>query len=265
MNKKGFPMFKNETLILNAFYVTGVLILSGCTTVTPTTVKEVTSNSSGYISKNFTAQSVRPNVLREIPSDRDTGVNFQKLIITQVGEVEDSGYRKFTLAGKSTFVKTANGLLQTTLEISNNDIPYEVRHSVSYKGMINLKWQIIRVEGKYANPIYEVKNVTKFDSIPTNVGDEFVMKATSAKQEQLDNFNVFQRKCRASKSDSAMLLHPKLSGQAVTMDCEYLSNDTLMSRSKWILLKDYGVAVMMENKSSTRKDTLAITNVEIDN
>jgi hypothetical protein len=146
-------------------------------------------------------------------------------------------------------------------ELSNNDIPYSLSYSLTYKGIIDLKWQNVPLRGRVTGPIYAVKDAARFDAIPSAIDKEFVVDYTSGFHTQIANFLSSQKACKTLRTLAASELHKKLTGQATEIECQLRANNAVQTRGKWVLLQDYGMAVSTEITSSSVKTVFRVVDV----
>lgn len=251
-------MFNKRSGGRNVFNVIGLVLLSACSSIAQ--VQDVTADKAGYLSKNFSAQSLSPNVAKKIPREISVA-RFKTLTIIREGGAEQSGGKKETWKSVVTLVNVGNGLVQRMEEISNNDIPYGLFYSLTYKGVIDLKWQNVPLRGRVTSPIYEIKDTTRFDAIPLAMGKKSVIDYTSGMHGQIANFLSSQKTCKTLRTIAAKELNGKLTGQATEIECQLDTNKVVQSRGTWFLLQDYGAAISTEFASSSIKTTFRIVDV----
>lgn len=233
-------------------------ILTACSSVVP--IKDVTADQAGYLSKNFSPQQLSPSIAKKLPSDGKS-VGFGKLIITSEVTSEQSDGKKESWKAVATLVDAGNGLVQRMVEVSSNDIPYALLYSLTYKGIVDLKWQQVPLRGSVTSMLYEIKDATRFDVIPSTIDKEFVVDYTSGISQQIANFSSHQKACKTSRIMPASELHKKLLGQAIEIECQMRSNGAVQNRTKLVLLQEYGVAFAVEDISSSKKTTSRVLEV----
>lgn len=250
-----------STRVINAANVLSaitVCLLSACTSITA--VKDVTADKTGHLVKNFSPQTLAPAVSKKIPAE-GKDAKFGKLIITTEATSELSDGKKEAWKSVMTLVDNGNGIIQTMNELSNNEIPYALIYSLTYKGLVDLRWQTVPLRGAVTGPVYELKDATRFDALPAGINKDFAVNYTSGSDIQIANFLSSQKTCTTKRVVAASEFHKSLPGQATEIECQQSNNNTVQSRSKWLLLQNYGVVVMIENTSSARKTTYRLVDV----
>jgi hypothetical protein len=250
----------NNTQIKILLGATGLALLSACTSVS--TVKDVTADRDGHMHKNFSPQALNPVVAKKLAvAGKSSG--FGKMTVTREAESTQNDGKKTTWKSVETFTDAGHGLVERLDEFSSNDIPTSLHYTLSYKGAFDLRWQIVPLQAMRTTPIYEVKNITRFERLPTAVGQESVIDFQTGAQAQVANFLTEQRKCKAAHTMVASDINQKLSGQAIELDCETSLNNSIQNRTKMMFLEQYGVAILTEVSSSTNKVVYRITDVSL--
>jgi len=247
--------------------ITGKLLLAslvvslfpGCITVT--NVKDVTADRGAYMATKFDPGTLSPVLAKKVPQDA-SGKGFGHLTITMEAKSEGSDGKTESWINTVTFVDAGHGFVQRMTESSNNDIPYNLAYSLTYKGIMDLRWQTVPLRGTVAGPLNEVKDTTRFDSLPETVGKEFVVDYLIAPDYQIANFRAYQKSCKATRALEAGSLHAKLPGPALELECQILMNNVVQSRSKWVLIQQYGLAIQIENVDSSNKSTVRVADVK---
>jgi hypothetical protein len=252
-------MFFNNTKVKTLLGATGLALLSACTSVS--TVKEVTADREGHMHKNFSPEALNPAIAKKMPAAGKSG--FGKLTITREAESTLNDGKKTTWKSVATFTDAGQGLVERMDEFSSNDIPTSQHYAISYKGAFDLKWQLVPLQAMRTMPIYEVKAITRFDNLPTAVGQEFEIDFQTGAQAQMANFLTEQRKCKAAQTMAASEINKKLNGQAIELDCETSLNNSVQNRTKLVFLEHYGVAILTEVDGSTNKVVYRITDVSL--
>ncbi|HET7833207.1 MAG TPA: hypothetical protein VFK88_09615 [Gallionella sp.] len=127
--------------------------------------------------------------------------------------------------------------------------------------MIDLRWQYVSLGRGKTDPIFAINNLTRLDAMPSGVDKEFVADYTYGTEIQIANFYSSKVKCKATGSREATEIHTKLSGQATDIDCEHFNNSVVQGRSKWVMLQEYGIAIMLEKTSSSQKGISRIVDI----
>ncbi len=227
----------------------GLVVLAGCT-VTP--VKEVTADKVGYLTSKFSPQVLSPSVAKKLPASGNIA-SFGRITIKVETDIEQSDGKKESLTSEVTFIDGGKGLVQRMSEISSNGIPFDLLYSLTYKGIYDLRWQAVPLRGSNSGLAYEVKDISKFDVIPTSAGNEFTVEYTSGTAIQIANLLASKKTCKALRIVGAQEIFTKIQGQAIEFECEQVSNGAIQKRAKTILLQQYGIAIETEATYASRK------------
>lgn len=236
----------------------GLVLLSACTGAV--SVKDVTTNEKGYLASTFSPQTLPAAVAAKIPRDA-SHAGFGRLTIVADAKTEAADGKSESWKTATTWIDEGSGLVQKVTEDSYNDIPYRHLYSLTYKGIVDLKWQRVPLQGAVTGPIYEIKSIDRFDAAPSAVGDEFEIDYWSAPRIQIANFYSFRRLCKATRALAASELNSKLAGAALELECEVWANNAVVTRSKWVMLQRYGAAFLTELTTSARKTTYHVIDV----
>jgi len=228
----------------------GALLLSACTSVTP--VKDVTSDQAGYMTKKFSPKSLSTDVEKKIPPSAKT-TNSGQVKITVEANTEQNDGKKQSYKNILTLTDVGNGQFQRLMEQTSNDIPYSLIYALTYKGMVGLRWQVVLLRNNMTTPLYEIRDVTRFDAIPSAANNEFVVEYSIGTENQMANSLLGQLSCKAARIFDAKELNEKLTGLATEFDCQQLYNKAIQSHSKWVMLQKYGFAILTEEVTSTQK------------
>lgn len=232
--------------------------ISACTSIS--TVKEVTSDPAAYLSKKFTTGSISPNVAKKIPVGTTRSGPGRFVLIAQAN-YESSDGKKESWKNTITLVDLGQGVFQRTSELSNNDIPYKVNYSLSYKGIMDIRWQSVPLRGSVTEPLYEVKDVVRFDPLPISENQDFVFDYLSGNEVQVANFLSAKKSCKTTRLLAANELNKKLVGGGLEIECQQFANNVVQSRSKWVYLQYYGFAVQTEQTGSAYKTLVKFIDV----
>ncbi|NYE63939.1 hypothetical protein FHW58_005173 [Duganella sp. 1224] len=238
----------------------GLLMLAGCGSVVR--VDEVTADKMGYLNKKFPASSLSQAITAKLPATGNGELGFRQLVIKFDGSDEDSTGKKESWQRTITYVNQGNGLTQQISEGSSNGIAFGLDYTLSYRGLFGFKWQTVPLRGTLTSMIYEVKEVSRLDPIPAVAGQSFEFAYTSGTEQQIAGYHASKRECKTTGSRPASDIYAKLSGQALTFDCDTISNNTVQSRSKWALLPGYGIAVILESTTSARKAVFRVVDIQ---
>lgn len=238
-------------------------LLSACASVTH--VKDVTADKVGYLDKKFSPSTLAPAILKSLPLEEKPS-NFGQLKITAevTSEQSDgkSNEKKLSWKRITTFIDKGNGLIQRMSEASNNDIPYALIYSLTYKGIFELKSQEIPLRSINAGVPYEVKQIARLDPTPSSINKEFSIDAAIGTEPQIANYTSLKNLCKTTKAISASDIHAKIPGQALELECQAQINNVVTSRSKWVLLQTYGLAIPLESVNVSTKTSIRVIGVD---
>lgn len=250
----------NNRILVGAFVcATALALLSACAPIPA--VKDVTADRDGHMQRNFAPQAVNPAVLKKVPAEAGHA-GPGKLTITRIAHSEQNDGKKTSWKSVATYTDVGNGLFERMDEFSSNDIPTALYFALSYKGIFDLRWQNVPLQRMRAMPLYEVKEITRFDSIPAAM-KEFEWDFSTGPQAQIANYLASQKKCKAVRRIAASEIYRSLGGQATEIDCETYANNSVQNRTKYMLLEQYGVGVLTELSSSVNKIVYEITDVKL--
>lgn len=253
-------MKTNKNPTLGAIAAAVIVSVTGCTTVVP--VKDVLNNKSDYVAKNFSLSNIQPAVAKQIP-DNLRKINFKNLVVKQDANSEDSDGKKDSWTSTVTMEPISGELINLTREHSSNGIPYNITYAISYRGIMDLRWQFIPLQSQLTSDIYEVKETTQISKLSAEGSEFFSSKYSSAPSVQIANYQPYTRTCKPTKTTTASEYNKNFTGQATELECQNFKGNALHYRSKWIFLHDLGVTIMLENISTTSKSFYKITDVTI--
>ncbi len=233
-----------KIIVRSILAATLIALLSACSSTAP--VKEITSDKLGYLSRNFSAQSLSPVLAKKVPSD-DRSAKFKQLTIKTEESVEELDGKKESWKTVSTYLNSENGLVQRVQDLMNNDIPFALKYSLTYKGFFDFRTQYVSLGRSNAEPIIEIKDVMRLDTIPSVADKEFEINYTYGVDTQAT------MKCRTTGTRTGSEIHKKIPGQITDIECENIKNNVLLSRTKWIMFQEYGFAIILEATGSSRK------------
>lgn len=238
--------------------------VTACSLPQLTPFSTINTDRTAYLHKNFSSHEISPGVLARLPKFGDSGVNFHSIDLHIRSIYRAAGktiHRKIT----QHIEKTDNGLLLQLLKYSQNDIPYLLVFDLDYGGFVSLKMQSAVFQKTYANTPIRVRKIKSVNANPFMLANN---QTFEIKWEQsLDSYNAIIYKksnyCRAGKEFSAASVSPKFTGSAQYFACNEYANGILIIRSRYLVLKDYQVAVVVESDTSYYKVSDTITNVTI--
>lgn len=259
LTKMELVMFSMNLAFRCTSAVVCIGVLSGCTSVAP--VKDVTSDPAAYMSKNFAAVMLSPSVAKSVPADAIPAGQGKLSLVTEAN-YESADGKKESWKNTITLTDLGQGLFQRMSEHSNNDIPYRISFSLTYRGFMDLRWQGVPLRGSMTEPLYEVKEVTRFDAVPTSENQEFAVEYSSGSSIQIANFDKTRKSCKATHRLDAKAIHAKLVGAGLEFECQSLKDNVVQGRSKWVFLQNYGVAILTESTGSSYKTVIRVVDVK---
>ncbi|WP_169151528.1 hypothetical protein [Azoarcus sp. TTM-91] len=224
------------------------------------TVKEVMSDQPAYLSKHFTIATLSPNLLKKLPADSIQPAQKPLVLLAEV-DYEGVDGKKETWQNKVTFTDLGQGIFQYVAEASSNDIPFKVNYGLNYRGLIDLRWQNVPLVRGMTDPLVEVKDIKRFDALPSAENQEFTVEFLSGNEIRLANFIEARRSCKATRLLAAADIHKKLEGKALEMECQMFVENLLDSRGKWVFLQNYGIAIQTEEVATRRKAVFRVVDV----
>jgi hypothetical protein len=248
---------KNGVVI--AGIVSGCLALSACTSVVP--VKDVTSDTEGYLKRNFMPEMINPAVRAKLPGAKAAG--FGRMTVIADGVSEGSDGKKETIHRITSYEDVGNGLFAYKHESQNNAIAYALNYGISYRGLLALRWQSVPLRQTNTGLIYEVKQLDQMTEAPSQAGKTFSATYKTGNSVQLAGYFDLQKACTAGRSYRAAEVNAKFAGQALELTCELRANNAVQDRSKWVLLESYGLAIELEGASASTKYTWTVVDVKL--
>lgn len=255
-------MFSINNSIKLTSYLIFIFLISGCGSIKP--VKDIAGDKIGYLSKNFSGKSVESDVAKALPKNNSAPVNFREINVDYSIETELSNGTKDISDSTAKNIPLGDGMVQRLIEHSRNGIASMLLFNVGYKGILNLRWQVVPLQANFSSQVFELKKITRLDPIPDHVNEQFVMEYETGSEQQLGGFSPCRYVCNITNIGEANSIEAKLHGKATYIDCESFVNNALSSRAKWILLNDYEVALMRETTTTSTKTAYKIKTITVD-
>lgn len=250
----------SANLVAKIFSTTACIgLLTACTSVS--SVKEVTSDPSAYLAKKFVKASLSPSLVKKLPADDIRSGRAQISLVTE-SNYEAADGKKETWKNKITLIDLGQGVFQKTVEQSNNNIPFKVHYGLTYRGLMDLRWQSVPLRRSITEPLFEVKDVTRFDALPIAENQEFTVDYSSGNEVQIAGFFSARKSCKATRQLAAQDIHKKLDGKGLEIECQQFSNNLVENRSKWVFLQNYGIAIQTEGIGSAYKTIIRVIDVD---
>jgi hypothetical protein len=243
-----------------AAFALAALAVSGCANRAP--VKEVLADPAGYMAK-FGA--VPPEIAKGLPSG-ETPVAFRRIEVQyKATEVRsDAATRDLTMTRTIT-PDSMPGVVRIHDVVNNNGVPFRDNFKIAYRGIYALKWQTVFTNRAAADLVYEVKALSRMDSLsrPGPKPSEFVF--TFGSQPQMAGFYTGRDVCTFGAEKAASSLASAFEGKLTEISCEnYGSNGQVISKVTYAYLQHYGVALLTGSTDSTAKMTQQITSVRVE-
>jgi len=229
---------------------TVIATLSGCAGE-PVPLSKITNDKTAYLNQYFSKQSISESVFKKIPLEANTkGFSNTKVIFeSKVIAGENIKNRKDII----TYTGLGDGLIQTITEYQSNDITTGFNFAITYKGLHDIKWSYASTALNYSSRPYELKEISHWDKLGTNVGDVSRVDFKWGTVTQIMNFNDGQYNCTVTKQIKANEIHSSLSGQAKLLDCQTSKNGAVFLKSKYAYLEDLTFAIPVEINSANFK------------
>jgi hypothetical protein len=233
------------------------VLMSGCAAPGLTPAREILDNRSDYLNKAFSPQQLSQIVSKSVPHG-ETSPKFDRLKISSEFSITDSAGKKSLATETIDYVNVGGGLLQEVGEDKTG-----LAYRLSYKGLVYLKQQKVMFSSRYADQLFEITKVERFDAIPSTVGKEFVYDYTFGfvRDGAAYHWAPIRITCNTTRTFLASEIHKKLSGQALEFTCQTASGTNVMMRQKWALLQSYGLALILEETVQKISDVRRVVDV----
>lgn len=217
-----------------------------------------------FARRRITPEGVSATVLRRLPLGNSAAVAAAGVspvawrnltVVVQGTSVEASnGQIEFSTTALR-FVNLNNGLVQRAAQLSKYDTDYGTTYSLMWRGLIDLKRQEVAPRTAVTRPVIEVKNVARFDTLPTDLAREFRADYTTGLEAQTSGLLPVDFTCRTSRRLPAANLHPRMQGDALELECRLRADNAVQSASRWAVLLSYGVAIeVFEQRGRVRTE-----------
>ena len=244
-------------------------LLAACAPIAP--VKEdaapratAPNDAAEFAQRKLLPGSLAPAVTRRLPvASANPPVAFAGLTVTMAGTtVEANGQTEFSTTVLR-FTNLGNGLLQRAAELSKYDIGYGTTYSLTWRGLLDLKWQEVPLRSRIVRPVIEMKNAARIDALPTEPGRDVSFEYSTGLESQASGFLPIQLGCRSTRKLPANTLHARIAGEALELDCRLRGDNALQGTSKWLVLLSYGLAIEMEQVRGTTRVTSRIADFNV--
>lgn len=241
-------------------------MLSGCVPQ-PTKVKDVLTDKTGYLSANFSPDTISPKVRSKIQANDGTSLGFHKMKIGLTWTFNTDDKNKTTTGQKmTTFINAGGSFVEMLSEYSKNDITYKQEYDLSYRGLLTLKTQYVSDSSTFAGVSYEVKDMLQLDSLSAaHAAQAITYKYKYGTKVQIMNFRDGSMTCTVGESYPASKAFTRLGGNARNIDCtNYNNNGVEQGKAGHVYLEKYGIAVLTSTKSASAISDAKIDSVEIE-
>lgn len=248
-------------LVNYCFGVALILSLAGCATPQPP-VKDILTDPEAHLATNFTveklSESVRDSLGIKVPGKVKHIARINEIMTVVEGDNKQS-YDK-----QHVYYVLDNGLVRSMIQASSNGISSLTEFELSYHNVFNLIYQSVSHLATTAySPTY-TKQILRLDKgiADPKESNEYIFEYALAPEIQVVNFKPQKTICKTGKWFPVNTLHPKLTGLALPIDCDYLaSNGQTFIKMQSVFIKDLGVSLLRESVTTRQKRTWKITDV----
>lgn len=234
-------------------------ILTGCAG-SPVPVSEVTKDKKAYLKQQFSPQSIPESVYKKLPLEGDS-VAPHEVKIHQNSHVVSSTGKEINRKLVTNYSVLGNGLVQTLMEYSSNDIPNIYSLAITYKGFFNLRWLDVYPSESNSRFPAEIKEVFLFNNLNLTPNDKFTVRYKHGNVIQIAGYTDAEYSCTVGNKFPAGDVHKKLSGDAYKLDCEMAPNGVVAYRERLIYLAPLGFAIRSETTNASYKESLTVEDV----
>jgi hypothetical protein len=254
--------------IAGGVLATTTVLLSGC--VPPpvarppiaqgqTTVKSIMQDTDGYASRQFTPFMLPADARNTIVNMDASPAGFGRLVVdvrSTSRKVGGADVAEFD--GHWVVENQGNGMMRSVETMSANGIPVSMTLNLTYRNIVTLRSQLVRLDQTYAPRIVQTTAISHFDAVPSGLGQ--LNYAFTEIYEGLPRVSVdAQTKCTIGAAFSAADLNPKIAGSARGLDCEFINrNGVTTSRMHYAYLDKYGIAMLLDRENATAHITFKI-------
>lgn len=219
--------------------VAAALLLCGCVT----RVADVVSNDHAYLDTNFSPTTLPASVARQVAVADEPPMTFRHMALVVL--TRDQYTRKLSVVQTKIVLDNAGGgLVKRLTERTQSGIPSSQYYELSYRGILPLRWNLVKLYEEIGPPIREVTEFSRFD--PLMLGEpggelhyEYEERSAMGGHSS-DRVQI----CKIGKRHPARQIYLALAGDAVDLNCERRDDHGLIKDvSKWAYLPDYGVAL----------------------
>lgn len=258
-------MFNVKVGVVRLCSVVCLLAIAACAPMTK--VKDVTADKMGYMTKHFSSQSVNAEVVKAISGKAGIKEIYRELRVSYTLETTTVvGGGKILLDGMDIYHPLDGGYVQRLAELSANGIPVSLGYFLNY-GLVWLRMQSVPLQHGVANPMFAIKEISRFDAIPDRVGQEFSLSLSTGYAQVASTLVQSRWSCKTTKVGMASVMQPNLKGRAIDVSCEITNGNagSVSGRNAWVFLEDYGVPITIESVTANGKNAYKITEIKLEN
>jgi hypothetical protein len=246
-----------------------VFLISCCTIVTGcvTSYKDVMQDKDAYLDSNFKAEQLNPATLALIKKRDKEGLGFTKIVVKERPNVITAATELNKIEKENTLTLTNRGgaLIAGQEDDFSNGVLSQSSFSLSYRGILNLRYQFVRPGAINASRIVESKDFTDFSSAASlRTGMELNYNYVAAPTIQIANLKRFSMHCKVGSEFAANTIRPELEGNAFNVSCQEFDEFSVsIASSELIYLEKYGFAIKRKRSTSTFTTVFEITEIQI--
>lgn len=235
-----------------------VSAISGCAGDSVPLVDAVKDKKS-FLVENYSAKSINENVFKKLPLESDGQKSEFKVYFSS--HVEGANGLKLDRKMSSTYTNLGNGLIQNIDEYSSNDIPNIYNFSISYRDLIEIKWQEAFPGEMYTRYPMEIKEITTWDKLDQDSTGSFKAAYKFGRVMQMGNYTDGEFSCLIEKQVDAQTIHAKLTGKARMLNCTSAENGLVSFKQKRVYVDNLKVALPLETISANSKENFTVLDI----
>ncbi|MCE5232114.1 MAG: hypothetical protein ABFC67_01380 [Mizugakiibacter sp.] len=237
-------------------------LLHGCVSP-PVRVKDVVADKPGYLQKNFTPGALPEEVLHWLQAADSKAFDFHSMTFDIDGSLSAPGgkeTRSFTI--HTVLVAFEHGMIQQSSEITSNGLASGAFFGLSYRDLFPLREQSVTYSSANANLIRTTQSIVHMD--PLDASGDISFAYTTGFSGPVPNPQSLAIRCSAGDPFPASRIHPKLEGDARSLNCTFENvNGVASKKSQFAYLDKYGVAFMTGYQTTSVTATYTLKDVQI--
>lgn len=248
-------------------------LLSGCVSTDPNglgifmPVKDIEANPAQYLRTEFAVGGVPRSVTGAINAADGGSLPFHKLTFSTLVTYSNGVRVTKAEAQLLMYVSAGGPFVQVFHEFRSNTIPVSQAYSLSYRGVLNIRWQFIPLSLVSVAKPTELKSLQAAVSWPVGGSGSGALDFTGTEGwiPQIMNFRSQAQHCTFGQVYSAAAVYGTLAGNAQDVNCsETNANDVVSLRWSGVWLKRYGVVVGLHVRTASVNADTKITGVTIE-